>query len=86
MNGSEESFDPMTILYTAGIVAGWYAGVVFFGWTILSAVRSGEAGESGVSLSRTKSPLRFWIRVTWRTLMLIFMTLLPILIYWKQQT
>ena len=75
----------MTMLYNIGLMILWYSGVFFFAWTILQNIRSGEAGSSGVSLTRSKSPLRFWIRVTWSTLALIFMALLPILIYWKQQ-
>jgi hypothetical protein len=75
----------MNALWTFCLLLGWYSGVAFFAWTVVVNIRSGEAGASGIGLSRSDRPIRFWRRVSWSILILIFMALMPIWIYWKQQ-
>ena len=62
----------------------WYSGCLFFAWTIAQNIRYGEAGASGIPLARSDNPIRFWARVSWSTIILIFMALMPIIILWKQ--
>jgi hypothetical protein len=64
----------------------WYTGVLFFSWTIAKNIRSGEAGVSGIELSRNKNPMRFWIRASWSILIAIFMALMPVIVYLKRQS
>ena len=58
----------------------YYAGLVFFDWTIRSSIKSGDAGASGIELSKKKHPVRFWIRIIGDLVAWLFMALLPHLI------
>ena len=70
----------MNSALTVLLLVGWYSGVLFFAWTILVNIRTGSAGGSGIELLRVKNPIRFWIRVVWSSVMLIFMTALPLVV------
>ena len=58
----------------------WYIGLCFFFWILIwSPLKTGEAGTSGVRLIKNQSPVRFWISVTERNLILLGMAILPLL-------
>jgi hypothetical protein len=61
----------------------WYGSVSLFGWWIIGAIRSGDAGASGTSLNRKDNPIRFWFRVTWLLVWWIVFAALPLFVILK---
>lgn len=69
----------MNAALTVFFVVFWYGGVVFFAWMIFMNIRTGSAGASGIELLRARNPIKFWIRIIWHSVMLIFMAVIPVI-------
>lgn len=65
---------------------GWYIGLCFFLWIlVLSPLKTGEAGTSGLKLTKNQKPFKFWLSITERSLILIGMAIIPIFIILKNR-
>lgn len=61
----------------------WYSGLAFWIWRYGIVIKSGNAGTSGVPLSKSEKPIRFWLTVVWEGLMLVAFASFPLVILLK---
>ena len=58
----------------------WYGGLSFFVRMLWEQIKSGEAGSSGKSLSRSAQPKTYWFTVAYELIVILFMATMPFLI------
>lgn len=64
----------------------WYGCLALWLWMIIASLRTGDAGASGVPLSRKDNPIRFWGRIVWQGVWWMILATLPMLVLMRNMT